>query len=73
MKAPKRAYRVLALAATAAIFLSGCGGANDKPAANPSEDAVLTLASGVEPQSLDPAMSPFPCPDVLDVLFDLGQ
>ncbi|MET4004932.1 MULTISPECIES: ABC transporter substrate-binding protein [Arthrobacter] len=57
MKAPKRAYRVLALAATAAIFLSGCGGANDKPAANPSEDAVLTLASGVEPQSLDPAMS----------------
>ncbi|MDJ0312557.1 ABC transporter substrate-binding protein [Arthrobacter sp. H35-D1] len=57
MKAPKRAYRVLALAATAAIFLAGCGAGADKQAGTSPEDATLTLASGVEPQSLDPAMS----------------
>lgn len=61
MKASQRVYRTLALAASAAIFLSGCGGSANNAAPGDGEGAktvtTLTLASGVEPQSMDPAMS----------------
>ncbi|AIY03214.1 hypothetical protein ART_3615 [Arthrobacter sp. PAMC 25486] len=59
MKAPNRAVRALALAATAAIFLTGCGSSAEPGSDGAAAKAVttLTLASGVEPQSLDPAMS----------------
>lgn len=61
MKAPKRTHSALALAATAAIFLTGCGGSSqptgDGAAPGATTVTTLTLASGVEPQSLDPAMS----------------
>lgn len=61
VKAPKRMYRALALAATAAIFLSGCGASATKDSSEGGAGAktvtTLTLASGIEPQSLDPAMS----------------
>ena len=61
MKAPQRIHGALALAATAAIFLSGCSGSTNNAASDGGSGAktvtTLTLASGVEPQSLDPAMS----------------
>lgn len=59
MKAPKSVYKVLAITATAAILLTGCGGGTKNDASAESGPAVttLTLASGVEPQSMDPAMS----------------
>lgn len=62
MKAPQRIYKALALGATAAIFLTGCGGgatdgSGEGSGGGAKSVTTLTLASGIEPQSMDPAMS----------------
>lgn len=54
-----RATRTVALVASAALLLGGCGAAasNQTDAGAAKTHQTLTLGSGVEPQSLDPAQS----------------
>lgn len=55
-----RSVYVVAAATAGALFLGGCGaGSGAQPAASGAAKThtTLTLASGVEPQSLDPALS----------------
>ena len=53
------AIRTVALAAAGVLFLGGCGAGSSTQASPdaPKTHMTLTLGSGVEPQSLDPAQS----------------
>lgn len=59
MTTPKSVYKVMAMTAAAAILLTGCGAGTNAAGGGDGGAKVttLTLASGVEPQSLDPALS----------------
>ncbi len=59
MSRQNRAIHTLALATAGALFLGGCGTgpSNQAAPATTKTHMTLTLGSGVEPQSLDPAQS----------------